>query len=157
MCALRWTGVTALEPLVAMRVILSWRNLPLRFGSNRVRFEASVFVTYSVPVAGSTAISKLFVPTSETVEETAPVFAFRIATSTSGREKPGGKPASQIFGEGRPSSIQCDPFHCTITPTAGAAGSEESLGGLGGEGPPRAVTRDAPTIEVRFPPSSTVT
>src|SRR6266436_6184765 len=157
MWALRWTGVIAPVPPDAMSVTLSCKNSPLRFGSNRVLFEASVLVTYRVAVAGSTATSKLLVPTSETVEETAPVFAFRIATSTSAKENPGGRPASQILGVGNPSSTQCDPFHCTITPTAGAAGSEGSLGGLGGEGPPSAVTRDAPTIEVRFPPFSTVT
>src|SRR2546422_5262338 len=100
---------------------------------------------------------KMFVPTFATVEVTAPVFALSTATSTSGSEKPAGTPASHTLGVGRPSSIQCVPFHWTITPTAGAGGRPGSLGGLGGEGPPNAVTAWAPTIVVRFPASSTLT
>ena len=38
-------GVIAPVPPDAMSVILSCKNWPRRFGSNRVRFEASVFVT----------------------------------------------------------------------------------------------------------------
>src|SRR5258705_5949997 len=99
---------------------------------------------------------KLFVPTPEAVELTAPVLAFTTATSTSGSENPEGMPASQVLGAGSPSSIQCVPSHCTITPTAGAAGSVESLGGSGGDGPPSALTVWAPTIVVWFPASRTV-
>src|SRR2546425_6823468 len=100
---------------------------------------------------------KLFVPTPDTVAETAPVFASKTATSTSGSEKPEGTAASQFLGVGCPSSTQWDPSHCTMTPTAGAAGSEVSLGGFGGEGPPFAVTFCAPMIVVLFPASSTLT
>src|SRR5678809_898760 len=144
MWALRCTGVTGVPP-GPITVTRSRRNCPRWFGSKRVRFEASVLVTYRVPVAGSTAALKLFVPTSEIVDATAPVLAFSTATSTSGSENPGGNPASQVFA-GAPSSTQCAPFHCTITPTAGAGGSEGSIGGLGAEGPPSAVTRGAPTM-----------
>src|SRR2546428_751611 len=66
---------------------------------------------------------------------------------------PEGTAASQIFGVGCPTSTQCVPFHCTITPTSGAAGSVGSLGGLGGDGPPPARTLAALTIVVRFPHS----
>ena len=96
-------------------------------------------------------------PTSDTVRTTAPVPASRTATSTSGMVNPEGTAASQIFGVGCPSSTQCVPFHCTITPTSGAAGSVGSLGGLGGDGPPPARTLAALTIVVRFPHSWTLT
>src|SRR3954469_4900053 len=99
---------------------------------------------------------KRFVPTSDTVPVTAPVFAFSTARSASGSENPGGTPASQILA-GEPSSTQCEPFHCTMTPTAGAGGSEGFMGGFGGEGPPSADTLAAPTMVVRFPASRTPT
>src|SRR5438093_12961080 len=99
----------------------------------------------------------MFVPTFETLEVTAPVFALSTATSTSGREKPAGTPASHTLGVGSPSSIQWVPFHWTITPTAGAGGRPGSMGGFGGDGPPNAVTVWAPMSEVRLPASSTLT
>src|SRR5258705_13980533 len=96
---------------------------------------------------------KLFVPTPEPVELTAPVLAFTTATSTSGSENPEGMPASQVLGAGSPSSIQCVPSHCTITPTAGAAGGVEYFGGAGGGGPPPAWAGRGRTPGVWFPPA----
>src|SRR2546428_8574197 len=70
---------------------------------------------------------------------------------------PEGTAASQIFGVGCPSSTQCVPFHCTITPTSGAAGSVGSFGGLGGDGPPPPRTLAALPILVPVPHSRTLT
>src|SRR5258705_14015236 len=95
---------------------------------------------------------KLFVPTPEPVELTAPVLAFTTATSTSGSENPEGMPASQVLGAGSPSSIQCVPSHCTITPTAGAAGGGGNIGGRAGGGPPRPRSGWGPNNVGLFPP-----
>src|SRR5689334_8714504 len=100
---------------------------------------------------------KRLVPTSDTVLVTAPVFAFSTDTSASGSENPDGMAASQTLGVGNLSSTQWLPFHWTITPTAGAGGSDPLIGGFGGDGPPSAATALAPIAVERFPASSTET
>src|SRR5882724_3715023 len=55
------------------------------------------------------------------------------------------------------SSAQPLPFHCTIRPTAGAAGRPGAIAGDGGGGPPAPETCAAGTIVVWFPDSKTET
>src|SRR5438067_6698785 len=55
------------------------------------------------------------------------------------------------------SSTQLEPFHLTMRPVLGAAGSDGFIAGFGGGMPPFAVTSDCDTMVVWLPDSKTET
>src|SRR5207237_2111786 len=61
------------------------------------------------------------------------------------------------FQERFNSSTQLEPFHLTMRPVLGAAGSDEFIAGFGGGMPPFAVTSDCDTMVVWLPDSKTET
>src|ERR1044071_5661919 len=61
------------------------------------------------------------------------------------------------FHERFNSSTQLVPFHLTMRPVAGAAGSDGFIAGFGGGMPPLAATSDCDTVVVWLPDSKTET
>ncbi len=103
---------------------------PRTKGSKRTWFSASVFVTYTFPLFGRTAMLKMTVPTPVTRPVTLEVpnceaSASIRKTSSSGRENGTNALQSRLI-----SSTHALPLNLTIRPVSGAPGVE--LGGGGG-------------------------
>src|SRR3954452_22231916 len=112
---------------------------PFTFGSNRVRFRASVLAMNRSPLVGRTATARFSVPSRGKYRDTVIDCTSISATSLSGI----------VY-------LMTDGFHCvlvasTISPTCGGAGRLVFVGGgCGG-------ARFAGMIVVRFPDSANAT